>query len=161
MHSMFDPLLGLSVEAPDGWAQHSTEDFPFLLLAPREADYSSNLGFSRSGDPSPSPEGMQRAIAAARAEQEAEYPGFIHLAERHGEVDGFPAYIQIYSWQPESAPQPFVQIYGLVLTERNGLIEINGATLATLSATVLGQFDAIIASIRFIPLADARVNPQG
>lgn len=151
MPSHFDPELGISLEAPAGWERGRTGDFPLLMLAPRESDYRSNLGFSRADEPAPDAQLMEQTIAASRAQQREEYPSFVELGEQRFEIDGCRAFVQTYRWQPPSAPQPFVQVFGVVLTPAHGLVELNGATLQSLAERTLPIFDRILASIRFIP----------
>ncbi len=70
--------------------------------------------------------------------------------------------LQIYRWKPAEAPEPFTQVFGLVLTNDHGLLEINGATLQSLQEQALPAFDSIVRSIRFIPAgADASSRPSG
>lgn len=142
------PDFGISLDLPDGWAIAATPDFPFLLLAPAERGYRSNLGFSRSEQRHSTADDMENAIAAAHADQKANYEQFAQTDERRFELDGCRAYLQTYTWKPDTAPEPFVQVYGLVLTDHNRLIEINGATLSSLSSRMLPQFELILQSMR-------------
>jgi hypothetical protein len=149
--SHFDPSLSISVVAPVGWERERTEEFPLFLLAPREGDYRSNLGFSRAAAAEATPALMAAAIAGARAQQKAEYARFEELAASDFELDGAPAFLQHYRWQPDGAAQPFMQLFGLVQTDAHGLIEINASTLQSLAEHVLPVIGSIIESVRFIP----------
>jgi hypothetical protein len=149
--SHFDRALGISLERPADWQIGSTEDFPLALLAPVDAGYRSNIGFSRGDPPALTDEVLDATLAAARAQQAAEYPGFDELSEVRFVQDGHPAVLQLYRWQPPGAPEPFTQIFALVLTRDHGLLEINGATLRSLEPRALPALEAIVRSIRFIP----------
>jgi len=149
--SHFDRGLGISLERPADWEVGRTDDFPLALLAPAEAGYRSNIGFSRAEPPATTPEVLDATLAVARDQQRAEYPGFEELGEARFEQDGFPAVLQLYRWQPPGAPEPFTQIFALVLTRDHGLLEINGATLRSLEERALPALQAIVRSIRFIP----------
>ena len=63
MASHFDRGLGISVEAPADWERGATADFPLLLVAPREHDFRSNVGFSRAAAP-PTEEAMAAVLSA-------------------------------------------------------------------------------------------------
>lgn len=152
MPSHFDRALGVSLVAPPTWQRGRTDDFAMVFLAPPEAGYRSNLGFSRADPPTLTAAVMAATIATAREQQRTAYPGFVELAAEPREVDGHPAFVQRYQWQQAGAPEPFVQVFGLVLTKDHGLLELNGATLRSLADRILPIFDDIIASIRFIPI---------
>jgi len=151
--SHFDRDLGISLERPSDWEVGRTADFAVVLLAPPVAGYRSNLGFSRADPPALTPAVLDATLAAARAQQHAEYPAFVEVGEVRFTQDGCPAVLQIYRWQPPEAREPFTQVFGLVLTAHHGLLEINGATLHSLEERALPAFEAIVRSIRFIPRA--------
>ncbi len=149
--SHFDRDLGISLERPSDWQVGRTDDFTVVLLAPPITGYRSNLGFSRADPPALTPAVLEATLATARAQQHDEYPGFVELGEVRFVQDGCPAVLQIYRWQPPDVPEPFTQVFGLVLTTDHGLLEINGATLMSLEGQALPAFEAIVRSIRFIP----------
>jgi hypothetical protein len=149
--SHFDRGLGISLEHPDDWEVGHTDAFALVVVAPPEAGYRSNLGFSRGEPPSTSPDVLDATLEIARDQQRTGYPGFEELAVLRFEQDGFPALLQLYRWQPASAVEPFTQLFALVLTRDHGLLEINGSTLRSLEASALPALEAIVRSIRFIP----------
>ncbi len=141
--------LGIAVAFPEGWQAVSTLDFPLLVLAPETDGYRSTLGFSRSQAPA-TPEVVQRVLAASRAEQEADYPGFVEQGLRQRTVGGHPAWVQTYVWQPPSVPQPFWQWFGLVMTPSHGLVEFNGATLQSLAEPLEEAMFEVLDSVQFV-----------
>lgn len=148
--------LGISLLVPPPWQRARTDQVPLVFIAPVEAGFRSNLGFMRAPpDPAAPPpaEALAAAIARAHAERSAEYPGFMEIAARHLVVDGRAAFLQRYRWHPPEVPQPFAQLFGLVVTDDHGLLEINGATLDSLAARFLPLFEEIVRSIRFEPAA--------
>ena len=151
--SHYDATLGISIERPADWDVASTPDFTLLVLAPPASGYRSNLGFSRSTPPSQDPAVLDATLDLARAQQATAYPDCGELGVQRFEQDGFPALLQLYRWQAPGAPEPFTQVFGLVLTRDHGLLELNGATLQSLEAQALPAIDAMIRSIRFIPRA--------
>jgi len=150
MPSHFHRGLGISLFLPVGWEGGSSPDFPLLAVGPVAQSYRSNLGFSRSKLPAVA-EVVDRMLEAARAQQNAEYPGFVELSAESMEIDGHPAFFQTYEWQPPDTHQPFRQWFGLVRTPDHGLIEVNGATLRSLATTVEPRVLEILHSARFIP----------
>lgn len=150
MASHFDRGLGISVEAPADWERGATADFPLLLVAPREHDFRSNVGFSRAAAP-PTEEAMAAAIAAARAAQARDYPQLEVLDESVLTLDGQPAYVQHYQWRPPGAAEPLVAIFGLVRAGEHGLVEINGSTVLSSAGARVPEMIALVRSLRFIP----------
>ncbi len=151
MASHFDRGLGISFEHPADWQVGQTDAFAVAVLAPVEAGYRSNVGFSRADPPALTPAVLEATLAAAQAQQQAEYASFVELGVVRFEQDGCPAVLQLYRWQPAGAAEPFTQLFALVLTPHHGLLEINGATLRSLEERALPALEAIVRSVRFIP----------
>ena len=148
--SYFDKKLSISLQVPEGWSVAAHPQFDLLILSPAERGYRSNLGFSQVAVDDLTPESLRAIIARTKAEQQADYANFQQLEERDFWLDGRPAYLQRYQWQPEGG-QRFSQLLAAVAVSPQALLEIHGATLQPLAPRYLPLLLEILGSLRFIP----------
>lgn len=142
--------LGISVEVPEAWSVEGTAIFPLQLFAPETDGYRSNLMFSHERFSPPTPEGVAAFMSKVRAEQVEQYPGFCRLDEAEQELDGHPALLQHYRWQPGPPVPDMAQLLAFVVLEPGLLLQVDGATTASLAGELMPALDAVLRTVRIV-----------
>ncbi len=154
--SYFNEKLSISLILPKDWQIGSNEDFELILLAPAEDNYRPNVGFSKHGFKNPTRPQFEAAIKKTKENQRKDHPDYKLLAEEPCWIDSSPAYHQNYEWKSKELGRSFVQTLTLILTQEDGLYEINGTTLKGKEGDYLPIFEKIIESIRFIEIGSQK-----
>lgn len=151
MVSYYDKALGISLEMPSTWETGRSEDFPLVILGPETQDYRSNLSFDRTPLAVPDPERLAEIIAATHEDQKRDYPDFVQANEERLFIDQRPAYWQEYTWTAPETNRRYTQVFGLIVTDPDHVIDFHGATLPDLQDEYIPLFRRIVDSIRIIP----------
>ncbi len=139
----------IGLQLPDGWTVSHNENFPLIVLAPKEDSFRANMTFSIRELKPPTQENFEQKIATARADREQDYKGFDLLSEEKWMQEDFPAYSEVYHWNADQDNTPLTQIFALIMTGPDALYSVHGTTLRSLEASYIPHFKAILKSLTF------------
>jgi hypothetical protein len=148
--SLHDETLGVSLEAPVGWARATSDVFPLQLLAPAEDGFRANGNFSHEQFEPPTPEGLATFVTRTKQAQLTDYEGFEELGVEEIVVDNRPGSLQHYAWTPVAMGRTLQQLLVVLVVEPGLLLEIDAATLADRADVYLPIFRRLVTSIRFL-----------
>jgi hypothetical protein len=135
-------VIGIDLSLPPGWSQVPTDEFDVELAGPAVDGVRARLAIETVDIDPP----LVDVIAAVRARQVHEYPGFAVTAEDFVEIDGRWAWVEHFRWDGEGSG-PLVQLLALVVTEPTRVLKIDAVCRADLAAEQVPVLDAMIQSI--------------
>jgi hypothetical protein len=141
--------INIELKMPDKWKHSYSEQFPVILIAPKELGYQANITFSVRDLKPPTQKHFEALIQSTREERMRDYTGFELVEELRWWHEGFPAYREIFHWNTEERNIAITQMFVLIMTGPDALFSIHCTALRELESSYLPMFQAIIESLEF------------
>ena len=152
--SYYHKILGLSLHAPTGWLGIKEDEFPLVIVAPEEEDYTSSICIKSNAQKIQSQEEFEAFIQSMYfVDGGPQIPDYAFMGGTFTTIEGTHAYIANYSWtSPEAGNRTLINVDAWFWNEeQDGLTEVHCYALASLAEKYIPAFSGVVSSLRHIP----------